>query len=27
VAVTMPVDFRLEKGSKGTFGINGKRIN
>ena len=27
VAVTMPVDFRLEKASKGSFGINGKRIN
>ena len=27
VAVTMPVDFRLEKSSKGSLGINGKRIN
>lgn len=27
VAVTMPVDFRLEKGSRGSLGINGKRIN
>ena len=27
VAVTIPVDFRLEKTSKGTLGINGKRIN
>ena len=26
VALTIPVDFRLEKGSKGSFGINGKRI-
>ena len=27
VAVTMPVNFRLEKSSKGSLGINGKRIN
>jgi len=27
VALTIPVDFRLEKNTKGTFGINGKRIN
>lgn len=27
VAVTMPVDFRLEKTTKGSFGINGKKIN
>jgi len=27
VAVTMPVDFRLEKATKGSLGINGKRIN
>ena len=27
VAMTIPVDFRLEKGSRGSFGINGKRIN
>ncbi len=26
VAVTVPVDFRLEKNTKGGFGINGKRI-
>ena len=26
VAMTVPVDFRLEKNSKGGFGINGKRI-
>ena len=26
VALTIPVDFRLEKSSKGSFGINGKRI-
>ena len=26
VAMTIPVDFRLEKGTKGSFGINGKRI-
>ena len=26
VAVTIPVDFRLEKNTKGGFGINGKRI-
>ena len=26
VALTIPVDFRLEKNSKGGFGINGKRI-
>ena len=26
VALTVPVDFRLEKNSKGGFGINGKRI-
>ena len=26
VALTIPVDFRLEKNSKGTLGINGKRI-
>ena len=26
VALTIPVDFRLEKGTKGSFGINGKRI-
>ena len=26
VALTIPVDFRLEKNTKGSFGINGKRI-
>lgn len=26
VAMTIPVDFRLEKNTKGSFGINGKRI-
>jgi TonB family protein len=26
VALTIPVDFRLEKNTKGGFGINGKRI-
>lgn len=26
VAMTVPVDFRLEKASKGSFGINGKKI-
>ena len=26
VALTLPVDFRLEKGTKGSLGINGKRI-
>ena len=26
VALTIPVDFRLEKNTKGSLGINGKRI-